>query len=32
MSIPKVRRALKRDFLLDFSEGFIYDCLHRKVR
>jgi len=32
MSIPKVRKALERDFLLDLSEGFIYDCLHRKVR
>jgi transposase-like protein len=32
MSIPKVRKALQRDFLLDLSEGFIYDCLHRKVR
>lgn len=32
MSVPNVRRALKRDFLLDLSEGFVYDCLHRKVR
>jgi len=32
MSIPRVRNALKRDFLLDLSEGFIYDCLHWKVR
>jgi len=32
MSIPKVRKALRRDFFLDLSEGFIYDCLHRQVR
>ena len=32
MSIPNVRKALQRDFLLDLSEGFIYDCLQRKVR
>jgi transposase-like protein len=32
MSVPNVRRALKRDFLLDLSEGFVYDCLHRKVQ
>jgi transposase-like protein len=32
MSIPKVRKALQRDFLLDLSEGFIYDCLQGKVR
>jgi hypothetical protein len=31
MSIPAVRAALARDFLLDLSEGFVYDCLHREV-
>lgn len=31
MSIPHLLKALKRDFLLDLSEGFVYDCLHRKV-
>jgi transposase-like protein len=28
MSVQSVLAALKRDFLLDLSEGFIYDCLH----
>jgi len=32
MSIQSLRKALKRDFLLDLSEGFVYDCLHRKVQ
>lgn len=32
MSIPQVRKALERDFFLDLSEGFVYDCLHRQVR
>lgn len=31
MSVENLRKALKRDFLLDLSEGFIYDCLHEKV-
>lgn len=31
MSIQSLRKALKRDFLLDLSEGFVYDCLHRRV-
>jgi transposase-like protein len=31
MSIPAVRSALARDFRLDLSEGFVYDCLHREV-
>lgn len=31
MSVQKLRAALKRDFLLDLSEGFVYDCLHREV-
>lgn len=32
MNVESVRAALKRDFLLDLSEGFIYDCLHREVQ
>jgi transposase-like protein len=31
MSIQKLLEAMQRDFLLDLSEGFVYDCLHRKV-
>lgn len=31
MNIQKVRAALARDFLLDLSEGFFYDCLHKEV-
>jgi transposase-like protein len=31
MSIQSLRKALKRDFLLDLSEGFVYDCVHRRV-
>ena len=31
MSIQSVLKALKRDFLLNLSEGFVYDCLHRRV-
>lgn len=31
MSVQAVRAALARDFLLDLSEGFVYDCLHREV-
>lgn len=31
MSVQKLLVALKRDFLLDLSEGFVYDCLHREV-
>jgi len=31
MSIENLRKALKRDFFLDLSEGFVYDCLHGKV-
>lgn len=31
MSVPAVRAALARDFMLDLSEGFVYDCLHRQV-
>lgn len=31
MSVQKLLAALERDFLLDLSEGFVYDCLHREV-
>jgi hypothetical protein len=31
MSVQTVRASLKRDFLLDLSEGFVYDCLHDEV-
>jgi transposase len=32
MSMERLRLALKRDFHLDLSEGFLYDCLDWKVR
>jgi hypothetical protein len=32
MSVPNVLKALRRDFLLDLSQGFVYDCLHGKVK
>jgi transposase-like protein len=31
MNIPKILAAMKRDFLLDLSEGFAYDCVRRRV-
>jgi transposase-like protein len=31
MSIQSLVKAMKRDFLLDLSEGFVYDCLHHRV-
>jgi transposase-like protein len=31
MDVQKLLHAMKRDFLLDLSEGFVYDCLHDKV-
>lgn len=31
MNVQRLLAALKRDFLLDLSEGFVYDCLHREV-
>lgn len=31
MSVQKLLSALKRDFQLDLSEGFAYDCLHRET-
>jgi hypothetical protein len=32
MSMERVRQALQRDFHLDLSDGFLYDCLDWKVR
>jgi len=32
MSVQRLREALGRDFHLDLSEGFVYDCLDWKVR
>lgn len=31
LSVQRLLAALQRDFLLDLSEGFVYDCLHREV-
>jgi len=30
--LRRVRRSLRRDFLLDLSDGFLYDCLDGRVR
>jgi hypothetical protein len=32
MSIERLRLALQRDFYLELSDGFLYDCLDWKVR
>jgi transposase len=32
MNLDRIRAALKRDFLLDLSTGFVYDCLRWKAR
>jgi Transposase len=32
MSMERLRLALQRDFYLDLSDGFLYDCLDWKVR
>jgi transposase-like protein len=32
LNVEAVRRRMKRDFLLDLSTGFVYDCLHDAVR
>ncbi len=32
MSVERLREALRRDFHLELSEGFVYDCLDWKVR
>lgn len=31
MNVQTLLAALHRDFLLDLSEGFVYECLHREV-
>jgi len=32
MSLQRLQQSLQRDFLLDLSDGFLYDCLDWKVR
>ena len=32
MSLRQVQQALRRDFFLDLSDGFLYDCLDWKAR
>lgn len=32
MNIQSILRAMQRDFLLDLSTGFVYDCMHAMVR
>ncbi|HEY3963912.1 MAG TPA: hypothetical protein VGM05_05095, partial [Planctomycetaceae bacterium] len=32
LNVEAVRRRMKRDFRLDLSTGFVYDCLHDAVR
>jgi hypothetical protein len=32
MSLHRLQQAMRRDFLVDLSDGFLYDCLDRKVR
>ena len=32
MNLERIQKALQRDFLLDLSDGFLYDCLDWKVR
>jgi len=32
MSLHRLQKAMYRDFLLDLSDGFLYDCLDWKVR
>lgn len=32
MSVEQIRNALRRDFLLELSDGFLYDCLDWKIR
>ena len=32
MSLHRLQQSLKRDFLLDLSDGFLHDCLDWKVR
>jgi hypothetical protein len=32
MSLRQIQQALRRDFFLDLSDGFLYDCLDWKIR
>jgi Transposase len=32
LNIESVRQCMRRDFLLDLSSGFVYDCLHGAVQ
>jgi len=32
LNVEAVRRRMQRDFLLDLSTGFVYDCLHEAAR
>ena len=32
MSVERVLASMRRDFLLDLSDGFVYDCLDREAR
>jgi hypothetical protein len=32
MSLRQIQHALQRDFFLDLSDGFLYDCLDGKIR
>jgi hypothetical protein len=32
MTVPQIQHALQRDFCLDLSSGFLYDCLDWKIR
>jgi hypothetical protein len=32
MSLNRLQQSMRRDFLLDLSDGFLYDCLDWKVR
>ena len=32
LNVEAVRRRLQRDFLLDLSTGFVYDCMHDAAR
>ena len=32
MSVERVIASMRRDFLLDLSDGFVYDCLHWQAR
>ena len=32
LNVEAVRRRMQRDFLLDLSSGFVYDCLHEAAR